>query len=57
MDVFIISDDDDLKIVVEKILCVWDKMCVGVVNLMNMYLVRVCGYCFEVYIGCRGYKL
>lgn len=56
-DVQVINDDDDLKMIVEKMMCVWIKMCVGVNQLIQIYLVRVCGYCFEVYIGCRGYKL
>lgn len=50
------SDDGEKLLLAEETLQAWEKMRRGAKRLMNVYPVRVCGYCPEVHVGPSGHK-
>ncbi|KAD6796546.1 hypothetical protein E3N88_07442 [Mikania micrantha] len=50
------SDKQQIVLVAEETLKVWEKMRMGANRLMKMYPVRVCGYCPEIHVGPTGHK-
>ncbi|XP_076916553.1 APO protein 2, chloroplastic-like [Bidens hawaiensis] len=52
----IIPKEEEVVLLAEETLRVWEKMRSGAQRLMKMYPVRVCGYCPEVHVGPTGHK-
>ncbi|CAM9003536.1 unnamed protein product [Rhodiola kirilowii] len=50
------STAEEKVVLAEETLQAWETMRKGAKRLMNMYPVRVCGYCPEVHIGACGHK-
>lgn len=48
--------EEEKLLLAEETLQAWDKMRRGAKRLMQMYPVRVCGYCPEIHVGPSGHK-
>lgn len=49
-------DEEETTLLAEETLLAWEQMRKGAKKLMQMYRVRVCGYCPEVEVGPKGHK-
>ncbi|KAL9399643.1 hypothetical protein Peur_008604 [Populus x canadensis] len=50
------ANEEEKTLLAEETLQAWEKMRKGAKKLMQMYRVRVCGYCPEVHVGHSGHK-
>jgi hypothetical protein len=50
------TNEEEKTLLAEETLQAWEKMRKGAKKLMQMYRVRVCGYCPEVHVGHSGHK-
>ncbi|KAI3704921.1 hypothetical protein L1987_75150 [Smallanthus sonchifolius] len=50
------SNEEEIVLLAEETLQVWEKMRRGANRLMKIYPVRVCGYCPEIHVGPTGHK-
>ncbi|CAK7338195.1 unnamed protein product [Dovyalis caffra] len=50
------TNEEEKTLLAEETLQAWEKMRKGAKRLMQMYHVRVCGYCPEVHVGPTGHK-
>ncbi|CAI9280266.1 unnamed protein product [Lactuca saligna] len=49
-------NEEEITLLAEETLKMWEKMRGGAKRLMKMYPVRVCGYCPEIHVGPTGHK-
>ncbi|KAG5243738.1 APO protein [Salix suchowensis] len=50
------ANEEEKILLAEETLQAWERMRKGAKKLMQMYRVRVCGYCPEVHVGHSGHK-